>query len=384
MNYFYGEWDGIEFPGFQANPFFQQLAHYIMAYGEKALDAMQKLDPDKAKLLEQLVADGLLQNIKGRFRLTPKAVGRMQQKALEEMFADLRTGVREGHDTSRAGRGTVRTIGNRPYVFGDPVAEIDMGASLRNAVQRAGTGLPIRIRESDLEVHNTESTTSCSTVLMLDMSGSMMRYGRFYNAKKVALAMQALIRWKFPTDTLDFVGFYSIAEPIPEHDLAMTSPKPVSISDWEVDLSFDLEEVMAKKTAGQETDIPEHFTNLQMGLALARKTLARRGGENRQIFIITDGQPTAHVEEDTLRLLYPPSDVTVAATLREALLCVQQDIRIVTFALTEDYYDMSWVGFVDQLTKLVKGMAFYCAAPDLGSCIMESYLGGSRKKKYIG
>jgi uncharacterized protein with von Willebrand factor type A (vWA) domain len=334
-------------------------------------------------MIQQLIDDGLLQNLKGKLRLTPKAVGKMQQKALEEMFQSLRSGHREGHESTFTGRGTVRTQGTRAYSFGDPVSDIDMGASLRNAVQRAGTGLPIKFRERDFEVHNTESVTSCSTVLMLDMSGSMMRYGRFYNAKKVALAMRALIRWKFPTDTLDCVGFYSIAEPIPEHDLALTSPKPVSISDWEVDLSFGLEDVLARKKAGAETGIPEHFTNLQMGLNLARKILARRSGENRQVFIITDGQPTAHVEDGTLRLLYPPSEVTAAHTLKEALLCVQQDIRVVSFALTEDYYDMGWVGFIDRLTKLTKGLAFYCAAPDLGSCIMESYLGGSRKKKYI-
>jgi len=383
MKNIYGEWDGVEFPGMQADPLFAQLAEYILAYGDKALDALQKLDPAKADMLQKLLDEGLLQNLKGKLKLTPKAIGRMQTKALQEMFANLRSGRREGHETSASGRSPTRTQGTRPYEFGDPVSELDPGASLRNAVKRAGPGLPIRIREGDLEIHNSESTASCATAVLLDMSGSMMRWGRFLNAKKVALGMQALVRRQYPNDTLDYVGFYSIAEPISEAAVALASPKPVSLYDDEVDLSFDLAEILRRKRAGQPTRIPEHFTNLQMGLAMARRALGRRSTENRQIFVITDGQPTAHVTDGVLKLMYPPTQETVTATLREALLCVQHDIRIVTFALVEDYYDMGWVGFIDQLTRLVKGMAFYCASPDLGSCVLESYLGGARRKKYI-
>jgi uncharacterized protein with von Willebrand factor type A (vWA) domain len=105
--------------------------------------------------------------------------------------------------------------------------------------------------------------------------------------------------------------------------------------------------------------------------------------ENKQIFIITDGQPTAHVENDHIYLLYPPDPRSTAATLKEALLAVREGCRISTFALVEDYWGMDWVGFVDQLTKLTKGVAFYTSSGELASCIMESYLSGRKKKAYI-
>jgi hypothetical protein len=125
---------------------------------------------------------------------------------------------------------------------------------------------------------------------------------------------------------------------------------------------------------------PQHFTNLHMGLQLARRILRKRTSENKQIFIITDGQPTAHVEGDFVYLLYPPDPRSTVATLKEAVLAVREGCRISTFALIEDYWGMDWVGFVDQLTKLTKGVAFYTSSGELASCIMESYLSGRKKE----
>jgi uncharacterized protein with von Willebrand factor type A (vWA) domain len=121
-----------------------------------------------------------------------------------------------------------------------------------------------------------------------------------------------------------------------------------------------------------------------MGLQMARRILRKRGGQNKQIFVITDGQPTAHVEGDNVLLLYPPDPRSTAATLKEALLAAKEDCRIATFALIEDYYGMEWVGFVDQLTRLTKGVAFYTSSGELANCIMESYLSGRKKKAHIG
>ena len=121
-----------------------------------------------------------------------------------------------------------------------------------------------------------------------------------------------------------------------------------------------------------------------MGLMLARRILARRGGDNKQVFIITDGEPTAHVQGDYVYLLYPPQKATTLATLSEAVQLTRQGIRIATFALTEDYAYMDWVGFVDQLTRLTRGVAFYCASGDLSDCIMESYLSGKKTKTHVG
>src|SRR5207237_9284807 len=201
----------------------------------------------------------------------------------------------------------------------------------------------------------------CSIVVLLEMSGSMMRYGRFLSAKKVAMAMQALVRSRFPQDSIDFVGFYSGANKIPEIALPLTTPKPVTIYDYQVRLKVPIDKI---------AKAPQHFTNLHMGLQLARRILQKRGGDNKQIFIITDGQPTAHVEGDFVYLLYPPDPKSTVATLKEAVLTVREGARISTFALIEDYWGMDWVGFVDQLTKLTKGVAFYTSRDALTSCIM--------------
>jgi uncharacterized protein with von Willebrand factor type A (vWA) domain len=206
------------------------------------------------------------------------------------------------------------------------------------------------------------------------MSGSMARYRRFYHAKKCAMAVHALIRQRFPRDTVDLVGFYSAASVIPEHKLPLIMPKPVTVFDYEVRMRVPMH---------QADEGPQHFTNLHMGLMLARRILARRGGDNKQVFIITDGQPTAHVQGDYLYLLYPPEEVSALTTIKEALRITRQGIRICTFALTEDYEYMDWVGFVNKLTELTKGVAFYCAGGDLASCIMESYLSGRKQKTYI-
>jgi uncharacterized protein with von Willebrand factor type A (vWA) domain len=201
-----------------------------------------------------------------------------------------------------------------------------------------------------------------------------MRYGRFLAAKKVAMAMQALVRGRFPQDSLDFVGFYSGATRIPEVMLPLVMPKPVTIYDYQVRLRVPV---------NQLEQAPQHFTNLHMGLQLARRILQKRTSENKQIFIVTDGQPTAHVEGDFVYLLYPPDPRSTVATLKEAAQVTREGCRIATFALIEDYWGMDWVGFVDQMTKLTKGVAFYTSSAELASCIMESYLSGRKKKAYI-
>ena len=397
MKYFYGQYDGNEFPTPDKLFGFDQLMQFIMQYGEQALRAIQQMlndpnNPEQSDMLEKLLEEGLLdKDGKGKLRLTPRAIGRMQRKALMEVFSNLRQGNREGHEKVTPGLGGERIDGTKPYEYGDPVSELDLHQTLHNALTRHGlpkpTGEPasaggssraarakIKFDEKDFELHLHEGTTSCSTVVLLDMSGSMMRYGRFIAAKKVAMAMQALVRSRFPQDSIDFVGFYSGAARIPEVALPLVMPKPVTIYDYQVRLRVHLDEI---------DKAPQHFTNLHMGLQLARRILRRRQSENKQIFIVTDGQPTAHVEGDFVYLLYPPDKRSTVATLKEAVLAVREGCRISTFALIEDYWGMDWVGFVDQMTKLTKGVAFYTSSGELANCIMESYLSGRKKKTYI-
>jgi Ca-activated chloride channel homolog len=395
MRYFYGEFDGTEFPTQDKLFGFDQLMQFIMQYGEQALKAIQQMmnDPKneaQSEMLEQLLKDGMLdKDGKGKLQLTPRAVNKMQRRALMEVFSNLRQGNREGHEKITPGQGGERIEGTKPYQYGDPVSELDLHQTLHNALTRHGIPSrpdanasravpgPVKIRfdEKDFELHLHEGMTSCSTVVLLDMSGSMMRYGRFLAAKKVAMAMQALVRSKFPQDSIDFVGFYSGATRIPEHALPLTMPKPVTIYDYQVRLRVPIDKL--------EKCPHQHFTNLHMGLQLARRILRRRTSENKQIFIVTDGQPTAHVEGDFVHLLYPPDPRSTVATLKEAVLAVRDGCRVSTFALIEDYWGMDWVGFVDQLTRLTKGVAFYTSSGELANCIMESYLSGRKKKTHI-
>jgi uncharacterized protein with von Willebrand factor type A (vWA) domain len=331
-------------------------------------------------MIRQMLEEGMLEkDAQGRLRLTPRAVAAMQQKALLEVFANLNRGQREGHERSSPGHGGERIEGTKPYQFGDPVSELDLHQTVHNAIHRHGlpdfkSGQRVTFDERDMELHLHEGVTSCSTVVLLDQSGSMMRYGRFLAAKKVALAMRALVRARFPQDTIDFVGFYSGAERISEAALPLAMPKPVTIFDYQVRL---------RVPKGKLDRAPQHFTNLHMGLQLARRLLKRRATENKQLFIITDGQPTAHVEGENVLLLYPPDPRSTAATLQEALLAQREGCRFATFALIEDYWGMDWVGFVNQLTKLTRGVAFYTASGELANCVMESYLNGRKKKAFL-
>src|SRR5256885_9263400 len=219
-------------------------------------------NPQQSDLLEQLLKEGMLdKDGKGKLKLTARAIGRMQRKALMEVFANLREGQREGHEKITPGLGGERIEGTKPYQYGDPVSELDLHTTLHNALARHG--LPkaensnfkskIKFDEKDFELHLHEGMTSCSTVVLLDMSGSMMRYGRFLAAKKVALAMQGLVRQRFPQDSIDFIGFYSGAARVPEVALPLLMPKPVTVYDYQVRLKVPIN--LLEKA-------PQHFTNL--------------------------------------------------------------------------------------------------------------------------
>ena len=314
MKYFYGEYDGQEFPTQDKLFGFDQLMQFILQYGDQALKAIEQMlndskNPAQSEMLEQMLNEGMIdKDGNGKIRLTPKAVTRMQQKALMEVFANLREGQREGHEKVTPGLGGERIEGTKPYEFGDPVSELDLHQTLHNALARHGlpaaagraipvargphdkavpSSSPVRIQfnEKDFELHLHEGVTSCSTVVLLDMSGSMMRYGRYLSAKKVAMAMQALVHSRFPQDTIDFVGFYSGANRIPESLLPLVMPKPVTVYDYQVKMKVKIDQL---------DQAPQHFTNLHMGLQLARRILKKRTSENKQIFIVTDGQPSKH------------------------------------------------------------------------------------------
>ncbi|MFI4855438.1 MAG: VWA domain-containing protein [Phycisphaerales bacterium JB065] len=369
------------------------LVDFIVEYGQQGLDALDEHPDDQiAQLIDDMIEAGLLEREPdGTLRMTPRMLRGMQHRAFLEIFRNLKPGVRDGHPTTDPGRAGDRTDGTKPYQFGDPLSELALGPTLRNTIQRtvrenpSGNGapkLPLKFHPDDFELHQVESSTDSALCILIDLSGSMMRYGRHIAAKRVALGMAGMIREKFPLDSVEFIGFASTAERISEPDLPLVMPKPVTTREWEVRVRVPLD---------QADQTHPHFTNLHHALRLARQQLSRTGAQNKQIFIITDGQPTAHLTtskagpgHEILNLIYPPSIDSAEATLEEAFRCSQQGIRISSFALIEEYYGMDWVGFIDQLTRLVRGVAFYCTAGDLGSTIMESYLAGKREKKPLG
>lgn len=391
------------------------LVDFILQYGQQALDALPDADEQVQQVVRELIDAGLLERDEsGNLRLTPRMVRGMEHRSFLEIFRDLPRGVRDGHSSPESGRVGERSEGTKAYEFGDPLSEIDLGQTLRNAIGRTaresasagpaagvgvgvgGVALPLRIDERDFELFQVESTSDSALVILLDLSGSMMRYGRHVAAKRVAMGMRSLVRRRFPLDTVDFIGFSSVAERIEESRVPLVMPKPITTHQGQVRVKVALER------AGETHP---HFTNLHHGLRLARQTLARRGAASKQIFIITDGEPTAHLTPvdgsggsgvsggavpgahaggSMLHLLYPPSPRTAQATLDEALRCAESGLRISTFALIEEYHGMEWVDFVDHLTRLVKGVAYYCTAGDLGATIMESYLSGKRQKKPLG
>ena len=224
-------------------------------------------------------------------------------------------------------------------------------------------------------VYDTEYQTSCATVVLLDMSGSMNRYGKFGQAKKVALALQALVRDKYRGDFLQVVGFFTYASPLSEKELLYSAPKQVSIYDSRVRLRINLDR--------PPQFVPEHFTNIQAGLQFARRVLKRQPAQNKQIITITDGEPTAHIEGRDIVLIYPPSDKTARMTLAEVKRCANEGLHLSSFALIEDYFYLGLVNFVEQMAQVSGGVAAYCNAQDLGNMVVDSFVGGRRTRRML-
>jgi uncharacterized protein with von Willebrand factor type A (vWA) domain len=222
-------------------------------------------------------------------------------------------------------------------------------------------------------VYETEHQTRAATVVLIDMSGSMGRYGKYGMTKKVALALQAMVRAQYPTDSLEMVGFYTLASKMTERELLNSAPKPVGLFDPRVHLRISLDAPLPRQV--------QHFTNIDAGLKLARNMLGKQAAENKQIIVITDGEPTAHIEGREAVLIYPPAEKTAAATLAEARRCASAGIRVSSFALIEDYFYLGLVNFVEEMARVTQGVAAYCSADDLGKYVFDSFVGGRRQRK---
>lgn len=373
--YEYSEYDGSQpFQSQSADQAFDQITEYLLEYGDRVLRPLDDLDEDNQEIVELLQKEGLIEkDEQGRFRVAPRGIRRIQEGALQELFQTFqRDGVGK-HDTARKGAGGVRLEDSKPYAFGDSLANLNLHETLKNTMVRQGGVLPLRPEYDDLVVHETEYQTSCATVVLIDMSGSMGRYGKYYMTKKVALALQGMVRGQYPGDTLRLVGFYTYANVLTERELLNSAPKPVSMYDSRIHLRFSLDD--------PPRGVPQHFTNIHAGLRLARSLLARSGAANKQIIIITDGEPTAHLEGREVVLIYPPSEKTTRHTLAEARKCAAAGIRVSSFALIEDYFYYGLAGFVEELARTTQGVSATCSTDDLSKYIFNSYISGRHVRK---
>jgi uncharacterized protein with von Willebrand factor type A (vWA) domain len=374
----YSRWDGTqEFAPQSADSVFDQIAEYLLDYGDEVLPMLDQLEREHPDILEKLIKQGYIEkDAEGKYQITARGIKRIESRALEELF-DVGGRDKMGrHETDMRGVGQTVHEDSKPYEYGDPVANLNMHETLRNALYRQGGGSPIQITEDDLVVHDTEYQTSCATVVLIDMSGSMSRYGKFGQAKKVALSLAALARGKYQGDFLQFVGFYTYASPLTERELLYSAPKQVSLFDSRVHMRINLD-----RPSGF---VPEHFTNIQAGLQFARRVLRRQPALNKQIITITDGEPTAHVEGREIVLIYPPAQKTAAMTLTEVRRCANDGIHLSSFALIEDYFYLGLVNFVEQMAAVSGGTAAYCNAGDLGNMVIDSFRNGRRKRRRIG
>jgi uncharacterized protein with von Willebrand factor type A (vWA) domain len=293
-----------------------------------------------ANLARQLEQAGLIEQREGRLELTPRGLRKIGDNALADLFKHMAQDKMGRHTADRTGIGHERAYETKPYEFGDPF-NLSIERTVRNAIARAGGGTPVRLVPDDFEVERTESLTRGATVLMLDLSLSMPMRDNFLAAKKVAMALHSLISSQFPRDYLGLVGFSEVARELQPQQLP--------------EVSWDF----------------VYGTNMQHGLLLSRRLLSRQTG-TKQIIMITDGEPTAHIQPNGEPFFsYPPVQETVDATLAEVMRCTREGIRINTFMLDATTY---LKGFVEKLTQMNRGRAFFTTPETLGSFVLVDFI----------
>jgi uncharacterized protein with von Willebrand factor type A (vWA) domain len=311
--------------------------------GKKARRTLEEIQ----RMWELLEEAGLIRKDGRRYELTPRGIRKIGQRSLEEIFATLKRDAFGGHRMRVRGRGGDPTDELKTYEFGDPFL-LDLPGTVRSAVLRSGPGTPVRIAPTDLAVYRTELLTQSATAILVDVSRSMLFRGCFLAAKKVTLALDSLIRSTFPKDDLYIIGFSAYA----------TRLKP--------------------------TDLPRltwneyvYGTNMQHAFETARTLLSRSRGKNKQVILITDGEPTAHFEDGRPRFSYPPARRTFEETLREVVRCTREGITINTFMLARGHY---LVDFVNQMSKINHGRAFYVEPERLGEYVLIDYVDNKRRR----
>ncbi len=376
---------------------FQDSMWYEMPQGEHTIDDLRRaienalmngelFDENLREQIEQMVADGQLDELiekliermqqedyisvdephdparrssvggqtgeaqQARFEITDKSLDFLGFKSLRNLLGSLGKSSFGRHDTRDLATGIEASGSSKTYEFGDTL-NLDITATLSSAIQREGLTLPLNIEYSDLKVHQCEYQSSCATVLMLDCSHSMILYGedRFTPAKKVAMALSHLIRTQYPGDSLSLVLFHDSAEEIPLSQLARVKVGP-------------------------------YYTNTREGLRLAQRLLQRQRKDMKQIVMITDGKPSALTLEDgrIYKNAFGLDPLVVSQTLEEVSKCKRAGVLINTFMLASDY---GLVQFVQKVTEMCRGKAYFTTPYTLGQYLLMDYM--SRKTKTI-
>ena len=306
----------------------------------------QPHDPAKQSSVGGQVGDAQ----QARFEITDKSLDFLGFKALRDLLGSLGKSSFGRHDTRDMATGIEASGASKQYEFGDTL-NLDITATLSSAIQREGIGLPLNLEYNDLQVHQCEYQSSCATVLMLDCSHSMILYGedRFTPAKKVAMALSQLIRTQYPGDSLSLVLFHDSAEEVPLSQLARVKVGP-------------------------------YYTNTREGLRMAQRILQRQRKDMKQIVMITDGKPSALTLEDgrIYKNAFGLDPLVVTQTLEEVSKCKRAGVLINTFMLASDH---GLVQFVQKVTQMCRGKAYFTTPYTLGQYLLMDYM--SRKTKTI-
>ena len=308
--------------------------------GDESAESLERM----AELARMLEEQGLIENKEGKYELTPRAIRKIGNGALQELFKRMSADTLGKHALEQTGAGHERDFDTKPYEYGDRF-NLHIEKTLRNAVARTGGGTPVRLHPDDFEIERTEQLVRSSTVLMLDVSMSMAMRDNFLPAKKVTMALHSLISSQYPRDFLGMVSFSEVAREFN----AATLPE----------LSWDY----------------VYGTNMQHSFQIARKMLSKQSG-TKQIIMITDGEPTAHITPSGQpHFSYPPSQQTVDLTLAEVAKCTREDIRINTFVLDVTHYLQN---FVEQISKMNGGRAFFTTNENLGDYVLMDFVDHKR------
>ena len=314
---------------------------------EDFISVDQPHDPSKHSSVGGQVGQNQSQ---ARFEITDKSLDFLGFRALRDLLGSLGKSSFGRHDTRDLATGIETSGAAKQYEFGDTL-NLDITATLSSAIQREGLTLPLNMEYSDLQVHQCEYQSSCATVLMLDCSHSMILYGedRFTPAKKVAMALSHLIRTQYPGDSLSLILFHDSAEEVPLSQLARVKVGP-------------------------------YYTNTREGLRLAQRILQRQRKDMKQIIMITDGKPSALTLEDgrIYKNAFGLDPLVVSQTLEEVSKCKRAGVLINTFMLASDY---GLVQFVQKVTEMCRGKAYFTTPYTLGQYLLMDYM--SRKTRTI-